>query len=214
MDRMLNQRWISLEQEFERKYTENLEACRTDFRAKTDTALARYKQGRETLERQVRDLEAELKEAHEVHQGTKRALAEADATIDTLQRDVSRLEEENAALVLQIVEISGKLQEAINSEAEARMLRRQRMQMFCGFSARLMEAAHRLGIDRQNLPTIPENDRSILHFFSQLAEKLADTSAKVSELIDAKCRELLGLVGTRIFSNIPRHPTWRKSCRG
>jgi hypothetical protein len=51
MDRMLNQRRISLEQEFERRCAENLEACRADFRAKTDTALARYKQGRETLER-------------------------------------------------------------------------------------------------------------------------------------------------------------------
>jgi hypothetical protein len=53
MDRMLNQRRITLEQEFKRKYAENLEACRTDFRAKTDTTLARYKQGRETMERQV-----------------------------------------------------------------------------------------------------------------------------------------------------------------
>jgi hypothetical protein len=29
-------------------------------------------------------------------------------------------------------------------------------------------------------------------------------SAKVSELVDAECRELLGLAGTRIFSNIQR----------
>jgi hypothetical protein len=40
-----------------------------------------------------------------------------------------------------------------------------------------MEAAHRLGIDGLNLPTIPEDDSSILHFFSQLADKLADASA-------------------------------------
>jgi hypothetical protein len=38
----------------------------------------------------------------------------------------------------------------------------------------------------------------------QLADKLADASAKVAELIDAECRELLGLAGTRIFSNIQR----------
>jgi hypothetical protein len=76
--------------------------------------------------------------------------------------------------------------------------------MFRGFSARLMEVAHRLGIEGLNLPTIPEDDGSILHFFSQLAEMLADTSAKVSELVDAECRELLGLAGTRIFSNIQR----------
>jgi hypothetical protein len=82
------------------------------------------------------------------------------------------------------------------------MLHRQRVQMFCGFSARLMEAAHRLGIEGLNLPTVPKDDGSILHFFSQLVEKLADASAKVSELIYAECRELLGLAGTRIFSNI------------
>jgi hypothetical protein len=64
------------------------------------------------------------------------------------------------------MEISRELQEARDSEAEARMLRRQRMQMFRGFSARLMEAAHRLGIDGLNLPTILEDDGSILHFFS------------------------------------------------
>jgi hypothetical protein len=68
MDHMLNQRRISLEQEFERKRTENLEACRADFCAKADAALVRYKQGREALERQVRDLEADLKGAHEVRQ--------------------------------------------------------------------------------------------------------------------------------------------------
>jgi acetolactate synthase regulatory subunit len=131
-------------------------------------------------------------------------LAEADATIDTLQHDVSRLKEENAAMVLQIVEIFRELQEARDSKAEARMLRRQRVQMFRGFSARLMEAAHRLGIDGLNLPTISEDDGSILHFFSQLAEKLVDASTKVSELVDAECRELLGLAGTWIFSNIQR----------
>jgi hypothetical protein len=48
MDRMLNQRWVSLEQEFKRRHAENLEACRADFRSKTDATLVRYKQGRET----------------------------------------------------------------------------------------------------------------------------------------------------------------------
>jgi chromosome segregation ATPase len=87
----------------------------------------RYKQGREALERQVRDLEAELKGAHEVHQGAKRALAEADATINSLRHDAQRLEEENSVMVQQIVEISRELQEARDSEAEAHMLRRQRV---------------------------------------------------------------------------------------
>jgi hypothetical protein len=84
MDRMLNQRWVSMEQEFERRHTENLEACRADFCSKTDAALVRYKQGREALERQVRDLEADLKGAQEVRRGAERALAEADATISSL----------------------------------------------------------------------------------------------------------------------------------
>jgi hypothetical protein len=78
----------------------------------------------------------------------------------------------------------------------------QRVQMFRRFSARLMETAHRLGINGLNLPTIPKDDGSILHFFIQLADKLAGASAKAAELIDIECRELLGLVGTRIFSNL------------
>jgi septation ring formation regulator EzrA len=124
----------------------------------------------DTLEQKVRDLEAELKEAHEVRRGAKRALAEADATICTLQRDVGRLEEESSAMVQQTVEISRQLQEARDSEAEARMLHRQRMQMFREFSSCIMEAAHCLGIHGLNLPTVPEDDGSIILFFSQLAE--------------------------------------------
>jgi hypothetical protein len=120
---------------------------------------------------------------------------------------VTRLEEENSAMVHQIVEFSWELQEARDSEAEAHVLRQQRVQMFRGFSARLMEAAHRLGIHGLTLPTIPEDNGSIIHFFSQLAEKLDEASAKVLELVDAECRELLGLAGTRIFSNLQRlHP--------
>jgi hypothetical protein len=202
MDRMLNQWWITLEQEFERRHAKYLEACHADFCAKTDATLVRYKQGHETLERQVRDLEVELKGAHEVRRGAARALAEADATIGTLRGDVRWLEEENSAMVHQIVELSRELQDARDSEAEARVLHRQRMQMFHGFSARVMEAAHRLGFHGLTLPTVPEDDGSIIHFFSQLAEQLADASAKVLELVDAECRELLGLVGTRILSNL------------
>jgi hypothetical protein len=106
--------------------------------------------------------------------------------------------------VLQGVETSRELQEARDAEEEARVLRRQRVQMFRGFSARVMVAAHRLGIHGLNLPTVPEDDGSIMLFFSQLAEELDGASAKVLELIDAECRELLGLAGTRIFSNIQR----------
>jgi hypothetical protein len=51
-------------------------------------------------------------------------LAEADATINSLWHDVQRLEEENSVMVQQVVEISRELQEARDSEAEARMLRR------------------------------------------------------------------------------------------
>jgi hypothetical protein len=49
-------------------------------------------------------------------------LAEANATINSLWRDVQRLDEENLVMVQQIVEISRELQEARDSEAEARML--------------------------------------------------------------------------------------------
>jgi hypothetical protein len=80
---MLNQPWVSMEQEFERRCAENLEACRADFRAKTDAALERYKQGHEALERQVRDLEAELRRAHKVRQCTERAFEENDDTSQT-----------------------------------------------------------------------------------------------------------------------------------
>jgi hypothetical protein len=105
------------------------------------------------------------------------------------------------------VEISRELQEARDSEEEARVLRRQWVQMFRGFSAHVMATAHRLGIHGLNLPNIPEDDGSIMLFFSQLAEQLDGASAKVLELIDAECRELLGLAGTRIFTNLQRlHP--------
>jgi hypothetical protein len=141
---------------------------------------------------------------HEVCQGAERALAKADARIRTFQGDVRRLEEESSAMVQQIVEISRELQEARVSEAEVGVLRRQRVQMFRGFSARVMVAVHRLGIHGLNLPTIPEDDGSMMLFFSQLAEELDGASARVLELIDAVCRELLGLAGTRIFSNLQR----------
>jgi hypothetical protein len=76
--------------------------------------------------------------------------------------------------------------------------------MFHGFSARVMAAAHRLGIHGLNLPAVLEDDGSIMLFFSLLAEELDGASVKVLELIDAECRELLGLAGMRIFSNIQR----------
>jgi multidrug resistance efflux pump len=84
MDRMLNQRRVSLQQEFERKRAENLEACHADFRSKTDTTSERYKQGREALERQVQDLEADLRRAHEVRRGAEHALEETNATMNML----------------------------------------------------------------------------------------------------------------------------------
>jgi hypothetical protein len=55
-----------------------------DFRSKTDAARDRFKKGRETLERQVLDLETELRGAHKVRRGAERALADADATIASL----------------------------------------------------------------------------------------------------------------------------------
>jgi hypothetical protein len=43
MDHMLNLRRVSMEQELERRRIETTEACRADFRSKTDAALLRYK---------------------------------------------------------------------------------------------------------------------------------------------------------------------------
>jgi hypothetical protein len=129
-----------------------------------------YKQKGKTLERQVRDLETELRGAHEVRWGAERTLAEADATIASLRCDMQRLEEENLASVLQGMKTSRELQEARDSEEEACVLRRQWVQMFHGFLACIMAAVHRLGIHGLNLPTVPEDDGSILLFFSQLAE--------------------------------------------
>jgi hypothetical protein len=57
-----------------------------------------------------------------VRRGAERALAEADATIASLWRDVQRLEEENSVSALQGVEMSGELQEARYAEEEARVL--------------------------------------------------------------------------------------------
>jgi hypothetical protein len=67
------------------------------------------------------------KGAHEVRRGAECALAKADATINSLRRDAQRLEDENSATVQQVMEISRELQEARDSKAEARMLRRQRV---------------------------------------------------------------------------------------
>jgi hypothetical protein len=63
------------------------------------------------------------------------------------------------------MDLTKGLQEAKDSEEEARMLRRQRMQMFRGFSARLMEAMRRLGIEGLVLPSASEDDGAILRFF-------------------------------------------------
>jgi hypothetical protein len=76
--------------------------------------------------------------------------------------------------------------------------------MFCGFSARVMVAAHRLGIHGLNLSTIPEDNGSMMLFFSQLAEELDGASSRVWDLTNGECRELLGLAGMRIFSNLQR----------
>jgi predicted RNase H-like nuclease (RuvC/YqgF family) len=59
-----------------------------------------------------------------VRRGTERALEETDATMNALQRDTSRLEEENEVMVQQIVGLTKELQEARDSEEEAWLLRR------------------------------------------------------------------------------------------
>jgi hypothetical protein len=85
--------------------------------------------------------------------------------MSALQCDISRREEENEAMVQQIVGLTKGLQDAKDAEDEARMLRSQHVQMFCVFAARLMEAMHRLGIEGLVLPSVLEDDRAILRFF-------------------------------------------------
>jgi hypothetical protein len=48
----------------------------------------------------------------------------------------------------------------------------------------------------------PEDDGAILRFFYQLSNKLVEAAARVTEIIDTECRELLGMAGTRILSNL------------
>jgi hypothetical protein len=145
MDCMLNQRRVSLEQETEQKRAESLEAHRVDFRTKTAAALERYKQGWEALERQVRNRVAKLRKAHEMRMGAERALEQADTTMGGLQREMSRIGEENEAMVQQIVGLTKELQEAKVSQEEA-LLRRQWVQMFRDISARVMEEVRRLAL--------------------------------------------------------------------
>jgi hypothetical protein len=122
-----------------------------------------------------------------VRRGAEHALEETDATMNALQRDISRLEEENEVMVHQIVGLTKGLHEVKDSEEEARMMRRQHVQMFREFSARLMEASRCLGIEGLTLPFALEDDGAILRFFGQLSDKLAEAASRVTELLDAEC---------------------------
>jgi hypothetical protein len=68
-------------------------------------------------------------------------------------------------MVQQIVGLTKGLQDANDAEDEARMLRRQRVQMFRRFAAHLMEAPRCLGIEGLVLSSVPEDDEAILRFF-------------------------------------------------
>jgi hypothetical protein len=129
-------------------------------------------------------------------------LEETDAMMKALQRETSRIEEENEVTVQQIVGLTKELQEARDSEEETGLLRRQRVQMFREVSSHIMEAARRLGIKGLILPPALEDDGAILRFFCQLSDKLVEAALRVMELIDTECRELLGMAGMRIFSNL------------
>jgi hypothetical protein len=65
--------------------------------------------------------------------------------------------------------------------------------MFHEVSARIMEATRCLGIEGLNLPPASEDNGAILRFFCYLSDKLVEATARVMELIDAECRELLGM---------------------
>jgi hypothetical protein len=129
-------------------------------------------------------------------------LEETDAMMNALQHDTSRLEEKNEVMVQQIMGLTKGLQEAKDSVEEVRLLQRQRVQMFRRVSARVMEAARCLGIEGLILPPAPEDDGAIHRFFCQLSDMLVEAAARVTELIDTECRELLGMAGTCIFSNL------------
>jgi hypothetical protein len=57
--------------------------------------------------------------------GAERALEHTDATMNTLQRETSRIEEENDVMVQRIMGLTKEPQETRDSEEEARLLRRQ-----------------------------------------------------------------------------------------
>jgi hypothetical protein len=97
------------------------------------------------------------------------------------------------------------------------MLRRQRVQMFRGFSARLMEAVHRLGIDGLNLPTIPEDDgRSSTSSASWLKSwRMLRPKSRSSSMPSAGSSwDLQGRGSSPTFSAFAPTLTWRMSCRG
>jgi hypothetical protein len=107
-------------------------------------------------------------------------------------------------MVQQIVGLTKELQEAKDTQAETLLLRRQRVQMFCTISARAMEVAWCLGVQGLSQPHAPKDDRVFLHFFGQLTDRLVEVAVRLMELMDAECRELLGLTGTHIFYNLQR----------
>jgi hypothetical protein len=76
--------------------------------------------------------------------------------------------------------------------------------MFHTIYARALEAVQRLGLQGLSQPPAHEDDGAFLHVFGQLTDKLVEDAMKLTEVINAEYRELLGLAGARIFSNLQR----------
>jgi hypothetical protein len=87
---------------------------------------------------------------------------------------------------------------------EELLLKRQRVPMFCSIAPRVMKAAQWLDIQDLGQPPAPEADGAFLLFFEKLTEKLLDAAGRLTKVVDAECRELLGLAGTCIFTNLQR----------
>jgi hypothetical protein len=85
---------------------------------------------------------------------------------------------------------------------EELLLKRQRVLMFCSIAPRVMKAAQWLDIQDLGQPPAPEADGAFLLFFEKLTEKLLDAAGRLTKVVDAECRELLGLAGTCIFTNL------------
>jgi hypothetical protein len=75
----------------------------------------------------VKDLEAEVNKAMESRRGIERALEEVPTERDDALSNLERVEQENQAMVHQIMPLTRALQDAKDTKEQALMLKRQRV---------------------------------------------------------------------------------------